>query len=154
MQNSRCIEIPKQETEQALEELRAKYEDAKQKMDKQVTQLKSQIEIEKQKISIEDMKKKALQSRTQQSKDARGQEDLLKQIEQKVSSIYKQWLGEDHQSQSTLGIMTQIETKLEELKGYIDDFVPGGRVVPGEMVSLLMKQQYVSCFCFIFLELG
>ena len=105
-----------QETEQALEELRAKYEDAKVKMDKQVTQLKSQIEIEKQKIASEELKKKTLQARTQQSKDARGQEALLKMIEQKVTSIYKQWLGEDHQSQSTLGIMTLIETKLEELK--------------------------------------
>ncbi|KAJ9456866.1 hypothetical protein DIPPA_12001 [Diplonema papillatum] len=130
-----------QETEQALEELRTKYEEAKQKMDKQVAQLKSQIEIEKQKIGVEEIKKKALLARQQQSKDAKGQEELLKQIELKVSSIYKQWLGEDHQSQTTLGIMTQIETKLEELKNYIDDNVPGGRKVPGDLVSVLMKQQ-------------
>ena len=178
---SPCL-VP-QETEQALEEIRAKYEDAKVKMDKQVAQLKSQIEIEKQKISAEEMKKKTLQARTQRSDAARGQEAVLKLIEHKVSAIYKQWLGEDHQSQSTLGIMTLIETKLEELKAwhsnthahtprchgeraddvflflsfyfyffyhtlfctqqkYIDENVPGGRDLPGDMVSQLMKQQY------------
>eukprot|EP01065_Artemidia_motanka_P030633 TRINITY_DN36682_c0_g1_i1.p1 TRINITY_DN36682_c0_g1~~TRINITY_DN36682_c0_g1_i1.p1 ORF type:complete len:549 (+),score=281.87 TRINITY_DN36682_c0_g1_i1:58-1704(+) len=124
-----------QEIEQALDELKAKYEESKQKMDRQVATLKSQIEVERQRIAVETSKKHALVQRRQQTEDKIGQEGLLKRIEDKVISIYKEWLGDDHSSKGTLMLMTEIETKLEELKKYIDEHVSP------DMVSLLMKQR-------------
>eukprot|EP01063_Lacrimia_lanifica_P038191 TRINITY_DN8049_c0_g2_i1.p1 TRINITY_DN8049_c0_g2~~TRINITY_DN8049_c0_g2_i1.p1 ORF type:complete len:547 (+),score=265.77 TRINITY_DN8049_c0_g2_i1:119-1759(+) len=125
-----------QETEQSLEELKAKYEESRQKMDKQVVQLKSQIEIERHRIAEKEARRKNLQTRSQMAKEARGQDELLEDIKSRVYTIYRVYMqGDDERGRDSLGIMTQIETKLEELKKYID------KHVPADTVASLMKQQ-------------
>eukprot|EP01006_Ploeotia_vitrea_P054969 TRINITY_DN67944_c0_g2_i1.p1 TRINITY_DN67944_c0_g2~~TRINITY_DN67944_c0_g2_i1.p1 ORF type:complete len:547 (-),score=95.14 TRINITY_DN67944_c0_g2_i1:118-1758(-) len=124
-----------QETEEALEELKSKFDEAKIKMDQEAANLKSQIEQIKQRIAVEEAKKKALMQRMTSSKDSQKQETNLNNINMKVTEIFKaSGFGDNDANINTLGMLTKIETKLEELRNQIVR-------LPHDFVSAAMKQR-------------
>mmetsp|Transcript_165 Transcript_165/g.437 ORF Transcript_165/g.437 Transcript_165/m.437 type:complete len:548 (-) Transcript_165:797-2440(-) len=124
-----------QETEESLEELKSKFNEAKAKMDEEAANLKSQIEHIKVKIGVEEGKKKLLMQRMAATKDARNQEELLHNINSKVLEIFKATgFGDNDANINTLGMLTKIETKLEELRNQIVG-------LPHEFVLMTMKAQ-------------
>eukprot|EP00992_Anisonema_acinus_P011007 TRINITY_DN7056_c0_g1_i1.p1 TRINITY_DN7056_c0_g1~~TRINITY_DN7056_c0_g1_i1.p1 ORF type:complete len:544 (+),score=271.95 TRINITY_DN7056_c0_g1_i1:130-1761(+) len=124
-----------QETEEALEELKSKFNEAKLQMDAEAASLKAQIEQIRQKIAVEEQKKKALMLRMATSKDAKNQEELLTLIHAKVTEIFKaSGFGDNDANINTLGMLTKIETKLEELRTQIVQ-------LPHDFVSGAMKQR-------------
>lgn len=124
-----------QETEESLEELKSKFGEAMAKMNDEASNLKSQIEHIKQKISVEEGKKKHLMQRMANSKDAKNQEELLHNINWKVLEIFKaSGFGDNDANINTLGMLTKIETKLEELRNQIVG-------LPHDFVSMTVKQQ-------------
>eukprot|EP00668_Euglena_longa_P004880 GGOE01005719.1.p1 GENE.GGOE01005719.1~~GGOE01005719.1.p1 ORF type:complete len:573 (-),score=247.52 GGOE01005719.1:417-2048(-) len=119
-----------QETEESLEELKSKFNEAKQKMDEEAASLKTQIEQIRQKIAIEDQKKKLLMHRMSSSREAQNNEELVQSINSKVTEIFKATgFGDNDANINTLGMLTKVETKLEELRLRIislpNDFVLG-----------------------------
>eukprot|EP00670_Eutreptiella_braarudii_P001998 CAMPEP_0174293706 /NCGR_PEP_ID=MMETSP0809-20121228/39456_1 /TAXON_ID=73025 ORGANISM="Eutreptiella gymnastica-like, Strain CCMP1594" /NCGR_SAMPLE_ID=MMETSP0809 /ASSEMBLY_ACC=CAM_ASM_000658 /LENGTH=544 /DNA_ID=CAMNT_0015394691 /DNA_START=85 /DNA_END=1719 /DNA_ORIENTATION=- len=124
-----------QETEESLEELKSKFTEAKQKMDEEAANLKSQIEQIKQKIGVEEQKKKILMARMATSKDAKNHEELVIHINTKVTEIFKaSGFGDNDANINTLGMLTKIETKLEELRNQISH-------LPNDFKLMAMKQR-------------
>jgi hypothetical protein len=109
-----------QETEEGLEELKSKFAATKTKMDEDAANLKSQIEQVRQRMSIEETKKKQLLTRMSLTKDGTSLAALLAQIDTKVTDIFKNTgFGDNDASINTLGMLTKVETKLEDVRSAI-----------------------------------
>jgi len=113
-----------QETEGALEELKQKLEETRGKMDAETDTLKNQITSLKLAIQAEHDKAMALSERAKpQTHIANGgQQDtdsLLEQLKKRVTEVYERCDFEMDAPLGTLGMLANIEAKLEEYLGLI-----------------------------------
>lgn len=110
-----------QETEQALEELSQKFLDMKKsggakasRMKLNIAQLERQIVDERQKC--EDLKQVMLQKR-----GSSEQEELLKELGDKVLELHRSCCSEAERDSDTLQMLRDVESKLEEFLTYLDE---------------------------------
>lgn len=109
-----------QETEEALEDLQAKYHETKTRMDSETDALSSQIELLELAIKQEEDKGKALENRARESGDASGRETTLEELSAKVAQVYVQCGFDSDASIGTLQMLTNIEARLEEYLSIVD----------------------------------
>lgn len=109
-----------QETEEALEDLKAKYHETKTRMDSETDALSSQIELLELTIKQEEDKGKALENRARESGDASGRETTLEELSAKVAQVYVQCGFDSDASIGTLQMLTNIEARLEEYLSIVD----------------------------------
>ena len=109
-----------QETEEALEDLKAKYHETKTRMDAETDALSSQIELLELAIKQEEDKGKALENRARESGDASGRETTLEELSAKVAQVYVQCGFDSDASIGTLQMLTNIEARLEEYLSIVD----------------------------------
>jgi len=140
-----------QKMEEDLDAIKTKFAVEKQRMDTEAASLRSQIDNVKQRIGVEEGKKKLLLERIEKGKvlttTAVKVEDevirvdqmgLIKMIKQKVTSIFNaaDFPGDDS-SNSTVMMLTYIETRLEELRNQISD----ERSFPPDFVGRIMRNR-------------
>mmetsp|Transcript_12014 Transcript_12014/g.25254 ORF Transcript_12014/g.25254 Transcript_12014/m.25254 type:complete len:416 (-) Transcript_12014:229-1476(-) len=125
-----------QETEEALEELKMKYRETKQRMDAETDGLQAQIDVLQSAIKIEEEKGKALMDRaTRNTKGVLSGKDVsLDDLSSKVTEVYVRCGFEADASQSSLQMLTNIEAKLEEYLAIIDQ-------MPEDFVEVAEKQK-------------
>eukprot|EP01027_Heterolobosea_sp_BB2_P005804 GEZU01008831.1.p1 GENE.GEZU01008831.1~~GEZU01008831.1.p1 ORF type:complete len:442 (-),score=201.30 GEZU01008831.1:138-1463(-) len=123
-----------QETEEQLEEVKSKLNSARQKMDKQSENLQKQIEAIQAQIAQEEEKARMIQERARTKTGGEQQEQLLKQINAKVAEIYLNSGFDNDTSIGTLTMLTNIESKLENLLSVI-------QTLPAEFVANTEKQK-------------
>ena len=109
-----------QETEEALEELKAKFFDTRGRMDTETAGLKVQIDSLKGSIEVEEAKGQGLNARAGRNTGVQHQEDTLNELNRKVAETYRAIFSEGDATLSTLQMLTNIEAKLEELLSTID----------------------------------
>ena len=123
-----------QETEEALEELKQKHRDTKQRMGQEVDGLQVQIEQLQTQISTEEEKARMLRGKAgEHSSGGRGShETTLEDLSAKVADVYVR-CGFDHDpSITTLQMLTNIEAKLEEYLAIVD-------IMPEETVEQMER---------------
>ena len=123
-----------QETEEALEELKAKFSETKTRMEAETAGLKAQIDALRGSIKLEEDKKSALQERSGHSERAGEQELTLNKLNTTVMEVYRAIFAETDNSLSTLQMLTNIEARLEELLSIIDS-------MPRDEVEAAEKQK-------------
>ncbi|KAK9824216.1 hypothetical protein WJX72_008592 [[Myrmecia] bisecta] len=125
-----------QETEEALEELRAKQRDTRARMDADSEGLKLQIEQLQAAILASSEKCRLLKERAQQNfEGAMGissHDVTLDQLASKIAEVYERCGFDRDASMSTLQMLTNIETKLEEYLSVTD-------LMPAELVEAAEK---------------
>ena len=109
-----------QETEEALEELKAKFFDTRGRMDTETAGLKVQIDSLKGSIEVEEAKGQGLNARAGRNTGVQHQEDTLNELNRKVAETYRAIFSEGDATLSTLQMLTNIEARLEELLALID----------------------------------
>jgi len=111
-----------QETEEALEELKNKYSETKQRMESETEALHSQILALQASISAEEEKGKALRDKTNEQAEGTltGHETTLEELSAKVADVYVKCGFDSDASIGTLQMLTNIEAKLEEYLSVID----------------------------------
>jgi hypothetical protein len=107
-----------QEYEEEIETITSQYKQRKQEMTELAKTRHSQMDAIRKQIQAEQIKMKALQERIERAGDQGPAQDQLKErIAEKVKSIYRTLgLGDDASNVGTLGSLTQIEVKLEEMR--------------------------------------
>jgi len=123
-----------QETEEALEELKAKFAETRQRMEAESAGLKSQIDTLKGSIKVEEDKGRALLDRAGKNTGVQAQERTLDELNKKVAEVYRAIFSEADNSLGTLQMLTNIEARLEELLSIID-------AMPKEEVEAAEKQK-------------
>uniref|UniRef100_A0A7S3B2T8 Uncharacterized protein n=1 Tax=Haptolina ericina TaxID=156174 RepID=A0A7S3B2T8_9EUKA len=123
-----------QETEEALEELKAKFADTRQRMEAESAGLKAQIDTLKGSIRQEEDKGRALLDRAGKKSGMQEQEMTLDELNRKVAEVYRAIFSEADNSLGTLQMLTNIEARLEELLSIIDS-------MPKEEVELAERQK-------------
>mmetsp|Transcript_38299 Transcript_38299/g.87709 ORF Transcript_38299/g.87709 Transcript_38299/m.87709 type:complete len:519 (-) Transcript_38299:284-1840(-) len=123
-----------QETEEALEELKAKFLETRQRMEAESAGLKHQIDALKGSIKVEEDKGRALLDRAGKNTGVQAQERTLDELNKKVAEVYRAIFSEADNSLGTLQMLTNIEARLEELLSIID-------VMPKEDVEAQEKQK-------------
>ncbi|KAJ9533029.1 hypothetical protein QJQ45_026481 [Haematococcus lacustris] len=122
-----------QETEEALEELRTKYRDTKQRLDGEVASLNSQVASLRGAIDAAQGKARRLKERTIEDVGsltlamggaAGGPAISLDQLTTKVAEVYVRCGFDADKSVGTLQMLTNIESKLEEYLGIVDGMPP------------------------------
>jgi len=123
-----------QETEEALEELKAKFAETRQRMEAESAGLKAQIDTLKGSIKVEEDKGRALLDRAGKNTGVHAQERTLDELNRKVAEVYRAIFSEADNSLGTLQMLTNIEARLEELLSIID-------AMPREEVEGAEKQK-------------
>lgn len=123
-----------QETEEALEELKAKFAETRQRMEAESAGLKAQIDTLKGSIKVEEDKGRALLDRAGKNTGVQAQERTLDELNRKVAEVYRAIFSEADNSLGTLQMLTNIEARLEELLSIID-------AMPKEEVEAAEKQK-------------
>ena len=113
-----------QETEEALEELKAKYRETKQQMDVEIKGLDTQIEALEAAIRTEEEKSRLLREKAEAREHGRriasGQGTSLEELSTKVTDVYVRCGFDNDASLSTLQMLTNIEAKLDEYFSIIE----------------------------------
>mmetsp|Transcript_33448 Transcript_33448/g.99854 ORF Transcript_33448/g.99854 Transcript_33448/m.99854 type:complete len:383 (-) Transcript_33448:81-1229(-) len=107
-----------QETEEALEELKVKLQVAQAKMVDDAAGLQGQIDSLAGQVAAEEEKRRGLAERS--GAGGGTQEQTLHELNQKVAEVYKAIFSESDNSLGTLQMLTNIESRLEELLAAID----------------------------------
>jgi len=123
-----------QETEEALEELKAKFAETRSRMEAESHGLKAQIDSLKASIDLEESKGRAMQDRAGKNTGVQQQERTLEELNKKVAEVYRAIFSEADNSLGTLQMLTNIEARLEELLAIID-------AMPREEVEAAEKQK-------------
>ena len=114
-----------QETEEALEELKNRYRETKQRMDAETETLRLQIKVLEADIGAEEEKGKNLREKMNEKMNGgqrMGVQDItLDSLSAKVNEVYVRCGFDSDASMSTLQMLTNIETKLEEYLTIIDE---------------------------------
>ncbi|PIK37026.1 putative coiled-coil domain-containing protein [Apostichopus japonicus] len=117
-----------QETEEALEEVKQNIQITNEKMDRETNILKQQINILTAAIDREEEKAKDLEHKSKMFSfgefKAEDQEAMLDMLNAKVEEVYKNCIGDNEANISTLQMLTNIESKLEELFESIETMPP------------------------------
>lgn len=129
-----------QETEEALEELRAKYRDTKVKMDAEVDSLNTQISGLQMAIVSAQGEGQRLKERTIENVggltlsmgNTGGTGISLDQLTTKVADVYVRCGFDADKSVGTLQMLTNLESKLEEFLSIVD-------TIPTEYVDAMEK---------------
>eukprot|EP00698_Gefionella_okellyi_P019192 TRINITY_DN5850_c0_g2_i1.p1 TRINITY_DN5850_c0_g2~~TRINITY_DN5850_c0_g2_i1.p1 ORF type:complete len:569 (-),score=170.89 TRINITY_DN5850_c0_g2_i1:95-1738(-) len=108
-----------QEAEESLEELKAKYEETRARMSDRTEGLDAQISALEAAIAEEEDKASGMQSRTSKNGMLTGQEEILTQLNEKVSQVYSKSGFDNDAKIGTVEMLTNIEKKLEDLFGDI-----------------------------------
>lgn len=104
-----------QETEEALEELKKKYEDTKVKTEQKTSALTKNIEELRSKIAVENEKAARLEKRVSSNIGVGKQEQMLHELGQKVTQVCMRCGLNPDSNPDTLDKLAQIERKLEYL---------------------------------------
>ncbi|KAJ8046504.1 hypothetical protein HOLleu_05190 [Holothuria leucospilota] len=117
-----------QETEEALEEIKQTISLTEEKMDRETNILKQQISILTSAIDREEEKAKDLEHKSKMFSfgefKAEDQEAMLDMLNAKVEEVYANCIGDNEANISTLQMLTNIESKLEELFESIETMPP------------------------------
>jgi hypothetical protein len=120
-----------QETEEALEELKQKFEEGKSEMDEKTEALETNILDLQQKMQAEKVTKNSLVKRAQVSGSSGHQKELLDGLASKVAAVYEDCGFEEGQS-DPLDMLRDLERWLEyllhEINKYNSDDTTRGRV--------------------------
>lgn len=111
-----------QEYEEQIEDIAQKYKLEQQEMVELAEQRRGQMETISKNIQAEQGKMKALQERIDRAGDSGTgptQDELRERITEKIKSIYKTLGLGDDTNVGTLGSLTQIEVKLEDMRQQI-----------------------------------
>uniref|UniRef100_A0A7S4F2N3 DUF4200 domain-containing protein n=1 Tax=Chrysotila carterae TaxID=13221 RepID=A0A7S4F2N3_CHRCT len=131
-----------QETEEALEELKAKLSETQTRMEGETAGLKSQIDALRGAIRVEEDKRKGLSERAGTSTGVQKQEQTLEELNKKVAEVYRAIFSEADNSLGTLQMLTNIESRLEELLSTID-MMPRDEVEAAEKLKEKERRQRV-----------
>jgi hypothetical protein len=113
-----------QETEEALEDLKRKFKETKEKKDEEVNQLKAQITRLNGLIAKEESRMALLQSKSKRATDGGGEKGQeVERLTEKVAEVYAA-CGFDTQGLTILEMLTSIEAKLESLITVVDRMDP------------------------------
>ncbi len=117
-----------QDTEEALEEMKQTINKTKIKMEKETEMLKKQIaslndEIKKEMEKEADLKLKASYFNFGEFENEE-QEQMLKELHDKVERVYINCIGSNEANITTLQMLTNIENRLEELFQRIEQMPP------------------------------
>ncbi len=123
-----------QETEEALEELKAKFAETRGRMQAESHALKTQIDVLTGSIKSEEDKGRALLDRAGKNTGVQEQESTLQELNKKVAEVYRAIFSDADSSLGTLQMLTNIEARLEELLSIID-------AMPREEVEAAEKQK-------------
>lgn len=131
-----------QETEEALEELKAKLSETQTRMEGESAGLKAQIDALKASIHLEEDKRKGLTERAGKTTGVQKQEQTLDELNKKVAEVYRAIFSEADNSLGTLQMLTNIESRLEELLSIID-IMPRDEVEVAERLKEKERRQRV-----------
>eukprot|EP00762_Andalucia_godoyi_P000067 ANDGO_02278.mRNA.1 hypothetical protein PHYSODRAFT_330169 len=115
-----------QETEEALEEIRTKYNEAKRKLETESSSLEGQIQSLEVSIQHEKEKISGFTSKAEQNVSSNAADRVLNELNAKVLEVYRQAGYENDAKLSTLDMLRNIERKLEELIIESDQMDPEG----------------------------
>lgn len=131
-----------QELEEEIDSISQAYQQEQADMVRIAQQRKSQMEAVNSKIVVEQGKLKQLNERLERAKDVGAgitQDQLKSQIEDRVKTIFRTMGGlGDESNMDTLGMLTYIETKLEEMHQYLINPKSG---IDETFAATLMKQR-------------
>nr|KAJ3421483.1 Coiled-coil domain-containing protein 38 [Polyrhizophydium stewartii] len=131
-----------QETEETLEELKAKIAETSARMESETASLNQQIEFLNAAIAREEEKARMLEERAKMFTTgivgAESQEKLLEDLNHKVKEVYRRCLGDNDGNLSTLQMLTSIENRLEQLFEFIE-LMPPEKVEQAEKVVILAE---------------
>jgi hypothetical protein len=113
-----------QETEEALEEVRHKYNDARRRLEQETTVLSGQISTLQTSIDHEREKADAFGRKAQVNVSTNSADRLLRGLNAKVLEVYTQAGFENDAKLSTLDMLRNIEMKLEELISEAEKMAP------------------------------
>jgi len=131
-----------QETEEALEELKAKLSETQARMEGETAILKAQIDVLKASIKVEEDKRSSLSERKGKTTGVQKQETTLDNLNKKVAEVYRAIFSEADNSLGTLQMLTNIESRLEELLSIID-LMPKDEVEAAEKLKEKERRQRV-----------
>ncbi|GMI18977.1 hypothetical protein TeGR_g8579, partial [Tetraparma gracilis] len=125
-----------QETEQALDDLKATYKDTTKRMDEKTRSLEENIGTLKGQIGVEEQKANQLKRRVKQSAgDTQDkQEVLLQSLGEKVKNVYQRCGFDSSSNPSTLFMLSDLEAKLEDLLNALE-------LMPEEYVKRVEKEK-------------
>ncbi|KAJ3000684.1 Coiled-coil domain-containing protein 38 [Globomyces sp. JEL0801] len=133
-----------QETEETLEELKAKILETTAKMENETANLNQQIEFLNAAIDKEEEKAKMLEERAKMFTSGvvggDSQEKLLEDLNHKVKEVYRRCLGDNDGDLSTLQMLTSIENRLEQLFEAIE-LMPPDKVEEAEKMKDKERRQ-------------
>merc|ERR1719183_3020337 len=110
-----------QETEQQLEEIEQKFQEAKHSQEHRAITLKENILETEKKIGEENEKADELRSRIARKSGTDGTADLLKELDNKSKDVYKTCDFNTDHFPGTLQMLADIEKKLEELLTHLEE---------------------------------
>merc|ERR1712112_797120 len=113
-----------QETQQSVEEVEQKFANTKEKMEEKSNTLKSTIDLLEQKIALEKGKCEELKRRIQGETDGSAMapdQSLLKELAHRVAEVSAVCGFESDRESDALGMLANLEAKLEELFAILDD---------------------------------
>lgn len=113
-----------QETEQALEELNQNFNATRTKMEAKTSVLKENIKELESQIAAEQAKAAMLEQDAKNSEDKGGQEQLLKELNEKVKSVYTACGCDADANPTTLTMLTELEGNLEYLLSEMEKMDP------------------------------
>jgi len=113
-----------QETEQALEELNQNFNATRSQMESKTSVLKDNIKQLEAQIAAERAKAAMLQQDAKNSENKGGQEQLLKDLNEKVKSVYIACGHDADANPTTLTMLTELEGKLEHLLSEMEKMDP------------------------------
>eukprot|EP00750_Incisomonas_marina_P016672 INCI19271.1.p1 GENE.INCI19271.1~~INCI19271.1.p1 ORF type:complete len:544 (-),score=173.49 INCI19271.1:843-2474(-) len=113
-----------QETEQALEELNQNFNTTRTKMEHKTALLKDNIKELESQIAAEQAKAAMLQQDAKNAENKDGQEQLLKDLNEKVKSVYVACGSDADANPTTLTMLTELEGKLEYLLSEMEKMDP------------------------------
>ncbi|CAE8588025.1 unnamed protein product [Polarella glacialis] len=110
-----------QDTEQALEELQQKFADMKKTRSAMTNKMKQQISLYERQIADERAKCDELLNTISQKHGASEQEELLKELADRVAEVYAVCSNEaETDGDNTLQMLGGVEAKLEEFLTFLD----------------------------------
>jgi hypothetical protein len=113
-----------QETEQALEELNQNFNATRARMESKTSALKDNIKDLESQIAAERAKAAMLEKDARNSENKAGQEQLLKDLNEKVKSVYMACGFDADANPTTLTMLTELEGKLEYLLAEMEKMDP------------------------------
>jgi len=108
-----------QETEENLEDLKHKFAQTKRAKEEETAGLRAQIGALKRDIAGEEDKARALTERGTKSTGVEAQDQTLAELNAKVKEVFGRVFGEVDENLRTLQMLTNVETKLEELLAHV-----------------------------------